>query len=517
MKPFTITAISLLMLTEKASAQNPSTDPEMKPIMEVTPDVKTLHPDRMGLAPGTTLAEVLQHLPELTMLGSSALTSDYSLIVDGDAYNLDAEVYLAQTRLSEVQQIDLITNGITAGVPGVMGYILVTTRDIPEGRHGGADLGVSSRGDVSPSVELSWKEGRWSSQASLSADWCRSHMQSGCLEAPSQRWSETDIWQRPMDEQAQGRLTYQGKHDCLDLRLTQLCQHCDNESDQLNRDAALGQRLSRKVNDHRATRHDYTALLRWDHHLADHHSLTLKGQYEYASIPDADWRQFAYGTDDTCLDTLQCGDIERHATSHTLSTTLLYEGRLAPSLLLEAGATYNYCSNSEHQLSACGMLNPLRQRIEPQEMEVTLDTRTHTSQAFAQLTWEPSEHWHLMVGERGRYVSHHFRSDGVSDDQATQHFDSWQSSAMASYRPSASHTLLAGYNRRMLMPSATQLYPVPLLQDDASRISYLKGNDKLRSPTYDIWNVGYSYGRSPWEVTLEGRYFTAATSSAPGR
>ena len=478
-------------------------------IMKVRPDVKTIFPDRMGLSPNTTLAEVLQTLPELTARGTSTLTSDYTLVVDGDAYNLNAEVYLSQTRVSEVERIDITTNGITTGVPGIMGYIIVSTRGAAEGVHGAVDVSTDTHGDVSPTASISWKRGAWSTRGSLSATWDRPHDESLSFDAESGQQVYSNTWKRPATEVAKWNLSYTTKKDIFSVDVTQLFSHQNDWTEQLTAGTELSDRTAWKRSDHHSDKHDVTASLRWNHTFNKNHKLILMTQYEYGRVPEENWTERCYKETDELPDSAKWGDVNTESWVHTISAIAGYSAKLAKELQLNAGLTYGLSLRSNDQNSMFFSQNAISGQIEATSESVNLKTRTHTSQAYAQFTYTPDKHWRLIAGGRIRNDGHHYDYPYLTDEGKNQNrsFTNWQASAMASYSPTPDHMIVAGYNHRTTMLSAQQINPTYLLQNDASRIWALKGNPELKAPAYNIFNVGYSYGHNPWQVLVEGRYF----------
>ena len=483
-----------------ASAQN-------KPIMDIQPDVKTVYPDRMGLAPNTTLAEVLQMLPEFTMHGTNSITDAYSLEVDGKTYNLDIEAYLARTRISEVEKIALSTNGISAGVPGIMGCIKVTTVAVRDGVHGGVDVAVSTSGDVAPAAGIAYGKGPWRTYAELSASYARDHTETDSYTAGNNTMSNINSWDKPIKEVFKWHTAYNTDKNTFNLKLSQSLDKENTKDNSYTNGYADGVRISRIYDEHTSRNHNLTAELIWKHIFNSRHNISLNINYGYNNSPDESWEQTPYGATDADIDNLHWGRITVDQSTNKYAAEATYSGQFSSWINLDAAINYQYQKKDLSQMSETvidDMINAPSYLLD----NIDIDNNSNNLQGYAQLTMLPDTHWRIIIGERGRYVNNNLKSLGISEKDIN--FSCWQTAAMVGYTPVEHHSIVAGYNRRMTMPTTTQLYDQYVVQENASNLSYLKGNSELKAPTYDIINIGYSYQNNPWAVTAEGRYYHAS-------
>ena len=507
-KEFAFLILSSISLA--VSAQNAETSKmDDKPIMEVRPDVKTIYPDRMGLAPNTTLAEALQTLPELTLNGTNSLASEYTLSVDGATYNLSVEAYLSQTRISEIKKIELTTNGITGSLPGVMGQIKVTTKDVEKGLHANADLSLSTRGEVAPSLSASWLKGKWKLVGDLSTAWRNVRNETQAFNVGSLQRTTSDIRKHPVTEVGKWKAEYKDVQNTFKLNFTQMYSYTDEKTNKFVYNSLQDlARISHTHNDHVTEKQNINVGLSWEHEFNVNHKITFGAQYGYAYTPKENWEEIPYGVTDEVINRLNWGFICDWNHANTYAANVSYKGIFSSQVKLDAGLNYDYSVRKNDQHTEYVVKDPITEQELEQQEDTDVKSKSHNLQSFVQVVYDPDPFWHIILGGRGQYIKHSFKNySSYTESIGDKDFSCWQGSAMVSFSPSQNHTIMAGYNRRMQMPTAQQLYPVYFLQDVATQKWYLRGNTDLKAPVFNIFNLGYSFQKNPWDAALDIRYF----------
>ena len=500
------TALLTAMLT-MAAAPSLHAQTDIEPIMELKPDKKTIYTDRLGLPPNASLADAIQLLPELTVKGSSGLTDNYSLTVDGHSYDLDIETYLSRTLLGDVEKIEVVTNGIADGTPGVVGAIKITTKKVSEGTDAGADISVNTKGSVMPSAYVIWKKGRWSTGAQVMTGWQRSRTTTETFDISSSELSINDTRSKPFAETFQWRGQYDNGQDKVELKVFQTYTRSIEDIKYDTRNAQDMQLLSKQYDDNDAKSHDLTTILTWDHIFNAKHKLQLEGAYEYQYTPYEKWDQNTYDANGVA-DELKWGVISNWSKSKQLSATAKYTANFAPWVEMIVGGGYNK-KWGHNDTEALQNDRTLMGKIIETADSFSIYATNENAEGYMQLTFTPVRNLSLMIGQRGKYTRYTMQGRQTWQDvDFNNEMKTWQTSAMLNYQVSHAHSLMAAFNRRMMTPGISQMLPSYYLESNASKRVYYYGNTDLTSPTYNIFDLGYAYNQGPWAAAATIRYYS---------
>lgn len=106
------------------------------PIVEMRGDRMMIYPQRMELTGEESLMEVLQMVPDLTVLGYEDVIGNYNLRIDNCPMNGDTRLILSQMKAKDIATIQVCDNtGVAKGTIG-MGRVLDINMKMPEGAKG---------------------------------------------------------------------------------------------------------------------------------------------------------------------------------------------------------------------------------------------------------------------------------------------------------------------------------------------------------------------------------------------
>lgn len=154
-------------------------------MVEIQPTKKVLHVDQLGVPDNTDVKEVLQAMPELLDRSS---TSDYfanfSIQVDGKDVGSSRDVVLNQTKVAEVDVIEVSTSPMVSEQKnGEGGVINIKLKPISEeGVSGQVMVDVNTEVDVQPSVLLNYKKDKFTLRSSIMMEYYEpaSYLESSC-------------------------------------------------------------------------------------------------------------------------------------------------------------------------------------------------------------------------------------------------------------------------------------------------------------------------------------------------
>ncbi|MCQ2341758.1 MAG: outer membrane beta-barrel family protein [Paludibacteraceae bacterium] len=142
---------------------------EAQYMVEIKPDKKVVHVNELGLSPNTGIMDVLQAMPELLDRSSNDLFANFNIQVDGKDVGKSRDVVLVQTKVAEVDVIEVSTSPtVSEQKNGEGGVINIKMKPITqEGVSGDVLVDVDTEWDVQPSVLLNYKKGKFTLRSSL--------------------------------------------------------------------------------------------------------------------------------------------------------------------------------------------------------------------------------------------------------------------------------------------------------------------------------------------------------------
>ncbi|MCQ2345190.1 MAG: outer membrane beta-barrel family protein [Paludibacteraceae bacterium] len=144
-------------------------------VIEITSSSKVIHVERLGMSDNTSVLEVLQSMPELLDRSSSTLLSNFEIQVDGISVGNSRDEVLLQTKLAQVQDIEISTSPtVSEQKNGEGGVINIKMKRVEtEGISGSVMFDASAAWLVQPSLLLNYKKGDFVLRSSVSMEYCR--------------------------------------------------------------------------------------------------------------------------------------------------------------------------------------------------------------------------------------------------------------------------------------------------------------------------------------------------------
>ena len=142
---------------------------DMDYLIEITPTKKVIHVERLGISDNTSVLEVLYLMPEVLSRGSDDPLDRFSIQVDGrDAGNCQ-EAVLAQTRIAEVDALEIsISPAVSDQKNGQGGVINIKLKPVVrEGVSGVVMADVATNPSFQPALLMNFKKDKFTLRSSI--------------------------------------------------------------------------------------------------------------------------------------------------------------------------------------------------------------------------------------------------------------------------------------------------------------------------------------------------------------
>ncbi|MCQ2311144.1 MAG: outer membrane beta-barrel family protein [Paludibacteraceae bacterium] len=138
-------------------------------MVEIKPSKKVIHVDQTGLSDNTGVKDVLQAMPELLNRYTDNFFDNFSIQVDGKDAGSSRDVVLTQTKLAEVDVIEISTSPtVSEQKNGEGGVINIKLKPVArEGVSGEVLLDGTTEWDVQPSLLLNYKKNKFTLRSSF--------------------------------------------------------------------------------------------------------------------------------------------------------------------------------------------------------------------------------------------------------------------------------------------------------------------------------------------------------------
>ncbi len=164
-------------------------------MVEIKPTKKVIHVNELGISPNTGVLDILQAMPELLDRSTGNFFDNFSIQVDGKDVGQSRDVVLAQTKLVEVDVIEISTSPTASeqknGTGGVINIKMtpVTT----EGVGGNVLFDASTDWAVAPSVLINYKKGKFTLRSSVMIEhWQNRQYKTNMLYTERERTEQID-------------------------------------------------------------------------------------------------------------------------------------------------------------------------------------------------------------------------------------------------------------------------------------------------------------------------------------
>ncbi len=138
-------------------------------MVEITPTKKVMHVDQFGFSDNTSVMYVLQAMPELLDRSSEDFFSNFSIQVDGKDVGSSRDVVLLQTKIAEVDVIEVSTSPtVSEQKNGEGGVINIKLKPVTrEGVSGEVLVDGNTEWDFQPSLLLNYKKNKFTLRSSI--------------------------------------------------------------------------------------------------------------------------------------------------------------------------------------------------------------------------------------------------------------------------------------------------------------------------------------------------------------
>ncbi len=138
-------------------------------LIEIDPTKKIIHVERLGMSANTSIREVLYMMPEVLSRGTENPLEKFSIQVDDKDAGSCKEAVLSQTRIAEVDVIEIsISPAVSDQKNGQGGVINIKLKPVSEIGTGGLVMAnFATTGSIQPTVLLNYKKNKFSIRTSL--------------------------------------------------------------------------------------------------------------------------------------------------------------------------------------------------------------------------------------------------------------------------------------------------------------------------------------------------------------
>ncbi|MCQ2075107.1 MAG: TonB-dependent receptor [Bacteroidaceae bacterium] len=161
--------VSLMLVLSLSICSAVYADDDKNYLIEITPTKKVIHVERLGVSDNTSVLEILYMMPEVLSRGTDNPLDRFSIQVDGrDAGNCQ-EAVLAQTKIAEVDVLEItISPAVSDQKNGQGGVINIKLKPVSrEGVSGIVMADVATNPSIQPALLLNYKKNRFTLRSSI--------------------------------------------------------------------------------------------------------------------------------------------------------------------------------------------------------------------------------------------------------------------------------------------------------------------------------------------------------------
>ena len=503
-------SLSLALLAETSS----------KPVFEFTPTKKIINVEPLGLNSNNSIQVVLDMVPELIGRDGTSLYGNYAVQIDGNDVGESRDIVLLQTRVVEVEAVEIIELPTVSEQSGGQGGVInIRRKQLEEGFHGDVMLDGEVMWEVMPSVMFNYKKGPWSLRTSLTGsysnvdrnketdEYFRRHRDHTYDTIKSEYWQQTFKanagYKQSNDELNLGFMLSYGdekQHTGSDVdRYVPIRQDTFRIIEGWNHADAHEQRLSIMAS------MDYTHTFDYGGKI----NLSVVYSYLWDRQPSHMW------TDGNLKESFIGGlgprkDVNNEDKPHDLTADLrtiqpLWKGENNNIFKLTAGSNFIVSGGKSYSLEQQEKPSVLGNEVFMERDMKYINTYIAPYVQFDLIYGR----WAMQAGAK-----YHFFDRDITSKEQHMNFDDehdWTFNASLSCRVADHHLLRAVAARNLLRPTNAQKDTVLILNQIQS--IYTKGNDNLKSTyTYNV-NLHYlfDYNDKGHAVVLDvgGEYIRA--------
>lgn len=467
-----------------------------QPAVEMTTTSRIYYPERMGFPGNTPVLDVMLAIVDGRASNPEEIVRNYRIKYNGAFIIEDLVVFLSNLRVNDVEKICYNNNQtVTEGAQGLLGTIAITAKQIEEGTHGFADVSVTSNEDSRSTVRVKMHQGRWDASGHVS--WRRQASRKTLEQQISFYGQKSmdaikDIDGNRFMEDAYLNINYNGDRNFLSLLLTQQYGHKKgNEMYGLTLDDELFGKYTTFYDHH--TRLATLGLV-WDHAFTEKTHFEGYFQESFSNSPST----YTDNYEGTEYDNFVFKELDYKFLPKTFGTygEIRFSSREIDKLFMVGGMDYSFDQSHSDENVFTDVNTELRQKyclhsylVSP-HLDVTYN--------LGALTLSTGYRMNLLRYEARLGKAPHWH--GNYQNPMWNTFSSWDIDKQ--------NKLIASYSHRIMEQDITEMYPEQIFRL-GDNVTYTRGDENLKLPTFDIFDLSYATNHEHASLLLKGRYYVS--------
>lgn len=435
--------------------------------IEILPDKEVIYVDKLGLPGTTSLEEMLHIIPELLNRDVSNFFSYYDIQYDGKSTMEGRDVVLTQTKLSELEKIEVTSSPtVTQQKNGQGGVVNIIPKKLEGGLSGDASLAAATLVDVMPGVNVNYRKDKLELRTSLNFEYYGPESyKPSTTESPGRIiYSADTLKQQYFQESAKINMKYNfSDRDEIKVWLLESWMKGKNNS-------VTSCVVENDMSAQMGKGWVYYENVRTEGHLVkDKFSLTTMGEYKH-TFGDASSLNASLGFDfqKEKTDQPEKSYYSTLTKPHSLNSDLKYTRFLVKTedhiLKMDLGNSLNY----NHSYSA------------------TQEGGNLFVSPYVNFNYTTGK-WEFLAG--ARYQCYMREYNVINKDHFKKIEHDFSANVNALWRIAPHHSLRFLAMRNLMRPSDDQLYPI--LTFDILQNMWMKGNENLKPQTIHSFETNY--------------------------
>ena len=462
--------------------------------VEMTTTSRIYYPERMGFPGNTPVLDVMLAIVDGRASNPEEIVRNYRVKLNGAYISEDLVVFLSNLRVNDVEKITYNNNQtVTEGAQGLLGTIAITPKAIDEGTHGFADVSVTSAEDSRSTVRLKMHQGRW--EASGHVSWRRQaslrtieteRVQQGQLPV----LSADDIDGNRFTEDANLNVNYNGDRNFLSLLLTQ--QYGHSKGNEIYEETMSDELLGKYTTFYNHHSRLFTLGLVWDHAFTEKTHFEGYFQESFSNVPSTYTDHYeGKAFEDYAFKSL---DFKFLPKSHGTYGEIRFSSSEFDHLYMVGGFDYSFDQTHNDEDATTDINTSLHQKY---------CLHSHLVSPHLDVTYRLGA-LTLSSGYRANLLRHEAQLGNKGHWSQGYYNPMWN--VFVSWDIDPQNKLIASYSHRISEPDITELYPEQIFQVGEG-VTYTKGNEDLKLPTFDIFDLSYATNHEHASLLLKGRYY----------
>lgn len=466
---------------------------KVAPAVEMTPTSRIYYPEQMGFPGNTPVLDVMLAIIDGRASMPEEIVRNYAIKLDGAYIKEDLIVFLSNLRVNEIAKISYNNNQtVTEGAQGLLGSISITSKAIDEGVTGFADMSVTSGEDSRNTVRVKMHHNHWEASGQVSWRMMGVNRETESVTSSSStNYSMVDkINGDRFLQDAYLRAQYNGDKDLVMVLITQQYGHkSGNETfaSALNSEhtgliTTLYNNRNRQLNFNLVWDHAFTEKTHFEGFFLS--SFSNNPSVYTDDYEGKEWENFRFSR----------VDYDFSPKTTTTYGEIRFSCREVKNLYMVGGADYSFDNFHTGEMIETNI-----------QTKIDQDFCTHSSllsphfdatYQFGRVT--------LSSGYRINVLKYEAKLGGGNHWSHMYYNPMW--SSFVSWNITSRNKVLASYSHRIKEQDVTQMFPQTIISVD-DHVSTTMGDENLKLPTFDIFDVSYAHNSEHVSLLLKGRYY----------